>query len=172
MATFTGSSAGQECSTGTFHIFNDTSTQWDLMEQCEECAAGHFADSRGQSCSLQISRKPRSARTRSGFEEGRVSEVVFWIDELSIEFGPHWLMLLTFITPDLFQSHFAFVFADQVLAQLDLLRNLLIYLMARSSRARHGDDLFAGRKVQKLPASLISSELRAHQMSPSGVTPH
>ena len=27
-------------------------------------------------------------------------------------------------------------------------------------------------KVQKLPARLISSELRAHQMSPSGVTPH
>ena len=26
-------------------------------------------------------------------------------------------------------------------------------------------------KVQKLPASLVSSELRAHQMSPSGVTP-
>ena len=27
-------------------------------------------------------------------------------------------------------------------------------------------------KVQKLPARLTSSELRAHQMSPSGVTPH
>ena len=40
------------------------------------------------------------------------------------------------------------------------------------SRARHGDDFFAGRKVQELPARLISSELRAHQMSPSGVTPH
>ena len=27
-------------------------------------------------------------------------------------------------------------------------------------------------KVQKLPARLISSELSAHQMSPSGVAPH
>ena len=29
-------------------------------------------------------------------------------------------------------------------------------------------NFFAGREVQKLPARLISSELRAHQMSPSG----
>ena len=32
--------------------------------------------------------------------------------------------------------------------------------------------IFRARKVQKLPAWLISSELRAHQMSPSGVPPH
>ena len=32
--------------------------------------------------------------------------------------------------------------------------------------------IFRARKVQKLPARLISSELRAHQMSPSGVIPH
>ena len=32
--------------------------------------------------------------------------------------------------------------------------------------------IFRARKVQKLPARLISSELRAHQMSPSGVPPH
>ena len=31
---------------------------------------------------------------------------------------------------------------------------------------------FRARKVQKLTARLISSELRAHQMSPSGVPPH
>ena len=32
--------------------------------------------------------------------------------------------------------------------------------------------IFRARKVQKLPARLISSELRAHQMSPSLVPPH
>ena len=31
---------------------------------------------------------------------------------------------------------------------------------------------YGGRKVQKLPASLISSELSAHQMAPSGVIAH
>ena len=39
-----------------------------------------------------------------GFEEDSRSEVVFWIDEWSIEFGYHWLMLLMFLTADLFQS--------------------------------------------------------------------
>ena len=39
-------------------------------------------------------------------------------------------------------------------------------------RARPGDDFFAGWKVQKLPARLIPSELRAHQMAPGGVIAH
>ena len=56
----------------------------------------------------------------------------------------------------------------------DLLRTCSFIYTYIYSRARHGDKIyfFAGRKVQKLPARLISSELRAHQMSPSGVTPH
>ena len=39
-----------------------------------------------------------------GFEEDSRSEVVFWIDEWSIEFGYHWLMLLTFTTTHLLTS--------------------------------------------------------------------
>ena len=39
-----------------------------------------------------------------GFEEDSRSEVVFCIDEWSIEFGHHWLMLLMFLTAHLFQS--------------------------------------------------------------------
>ena len=35
------------------------------------------------------------------------SEVVSWIDEWSIEFGYHWLMLLVLLTAHLFQFHFA-----------------------------------------------------------------
>ena len=35
------------------------------------------------------------------------SEVVSWIDEWSIEFGYHWLMLLMFLTANLFQFRFA-----------------------------------------------------------------
>ena len=38
-----------------------------------------------------------------GFEEDSRSEVVFCIDECSIEFGYHWLMLLMFLTAHLFQ---------------------------------------------------------------------
>ena len=38
-----------------------------------------------------------------GFEEDSRSEVVFCIDEWSIEFGYHWLMLLMFLTAHLFQ---------------------------------------------------------------------
>ena len=49
-------------------------------------------------------------------------------------------------------------------------RNYTFLRLAR--RARHGDDLFAGRKVQKLPASFSSSELSTHQMAPSGVIAH
>ena len=41
----------------------------------------------------------------------RRSEVVFWIDEWSIEFGYHWLMLLMFLTAHLFQ--FRFVDSEQ-----------------------------------------------------------
>ena len=41
-----------------------------------------------------------------GFEEDSRSEVVFWIDEWSIEFGCHWLMLLMFLTAHLFQFRF------------------------------------------------------------------
>ena len=41
-----------------------------------------------------------------GFEEDSRSEVVFWIDEWSIEFGYHWLMLLVFLTAHLFQFRF------------------------------------------------------------------
>ena len=46
-----------------------------------------------------------------GFEEDSRSEVVFWIDEWSIEFGYHWLMLLMFLTAHLFQ--FRFVDSEQ-----------------------------------------------------------
>ena len=35
------------------------------------------------------------------------SEVVSWIDEWSIEFGYHWLMLLVLLTAHFFQFHFA-----------------------------------------------------------------
>ena len=46
-----------------------------------------------------------------GFEEDSRSEVVFCIDEWSIEFGYHWLMLLMFLTAHLFQ--FRFVDSEQ-----------------------------------------------------------
>ena len=46
-----------------------------------------------------------------GFEEDSRSEVVFWIDEWSIEFGYHWLMLLIFFTTHLF--HFRFAVTEQ-----------------------------------------------------------
>ena len=42
-----------------------------------------------------------------GFEVDSRSEVVFWTDAWSIEFGYHWLMLLVFLTAHLFQFHFA-----------------------------------------------------------------
>ena len=49
--------------------------------------------------------------TLRGFDEDSRSEVVFWIDEWSIEFGHHWLMLLMFLTAHLFQ--FRFVDSEQ-----------------------------------------------------------
>ena len=45
------------------------------------------------------------------FKEDSRSEIVFWIDEWSIEFGSHWLMLLMFLTANLFQ--FRFVDSEQ-----------------------------------------------------------
>ena len=46
-----------------------------------------------------------------GFEEDLSSETVFWIDELSVEFGYHWLMSLMFFTTHLF--HFRFAVTEQ-----------------------------------------------------------
>ena len=46
-----------------------------------------------------------------GFEEDSTSEVVFWIDELPVEFGYHWLMSLMFLTTHLF--HFRFEVTEQ-----------------------------------------------------------
>ena len=73
------------------------------------------------------------------------------------------LMLITFH----YHSAHSYSFADQVLAQLDLLRNWLIHLMARSSRARYGDDFFAGRTVRELIKCHLAGYLRT-----SGVVPH
>ena len=41
-----------------------------------------------------------------GFEEVLRSEVVFWIDDHSFEFGYHWLMSLMFLTTHFFQFRF------------------------------------------------------------------
>ena len=60
--------------------------QANIVEECVvECVAAHLR----------------------GFEEDSRSEVVFWIDELSIKFGYHWLMLLIVLTAHLFQFRFA-----------------------------------------------------------------
>ena len=54
---------------------------------------------------------PREHQTHTAhlreFEEDSRSEVFFWIDEWSIEFGYYWLMLLVFLTAHFFQFHFA-----------------------------------------------------------------
>ena len=47
----------------------------------------------------------------SRVEEDSSSEVVFWIDELSVERGYHWLMSLMFLTTHLF--HFRFAVSEQ-----------------------------------------------------------
>ena len=64
----------------------------------------------------------------------------------------------------------SFFLASGPCATGHVFRNLIFLGLVR--RARHGDDLFAGRKVQKLPASFSLSELGAHQMAPSGVIAH
>ena len=65
-----------------------------------------------------------------GFEEDSRSEVVFWIDEWSIEFGYHWLMVLMFLTAHFFQ--FRFVVSEQYCSIISPLR-LSVYLVVATS---------------------------------------
>ena len=67
---------------------------------------------------------------------------------------------------------------NQVLPQLYLLRKLMIYLMARPSRARPGDDLFAGEKfknsplVAAHPSRALIKWLLAESLRTGGVIAH
>ena len=66
-----------------------------------------------------------------GFEEDSRSEVVFLIDEWSIEFGYHWLMLLMFLTAHLFQ--FRFLDSEQYCSITSPLRLSVYVVVATSS---------------------------------------
>ena len=95
---------------GNFHMFKGLTRrlQWVLLFLCIFVLYGPWisGEHRRGICAVEC-----VAAHLRGFEEDSRSEVVFWIDESSIEFGCHWLMLLLFLTAHLFQ--FRFVDSEQ-----------------------------------------------------------